>query len=165
MAVTELIFEVEDASGDKATTSVKVISTTTVTLMEGFASGFATALNNIIAGKILSAAASLGVDISALTGNGVGDLADVEHIGKFEFLSLLGFRTKLNIPALSEITLGATTSDSLDQAQVSIAALIAAMEDGVSVTGALIQPCDIGESDLVSVVFAREAFRNSGARR
>jgi hypothetical protein len=165
MAVTELVYEIEDASGDKATTSVKVISTTTVALMTGFATGFATALNNMIAGKILSVAAFLGVDISALTGNLVGANSDVEHIGKFEFLSLGGFRVKVNVPALAEVALGATTSDSLNQSQVDIAAFIAAMEDGVAVTGGLIEPCDVGEDDISDVVFAREAFRNSGARR
>ena len=165
MAVTEMVFEIEDASGDKASTSVKVDAATTVTLMTGFVQGFATALNNIIGGKILSAAAFLGVDISALTGNLIDGDSDVEHVAKFEFLSSGGFRVKVNIPAMDETTLFATSSDSLNQAQTDVAAFIAAMEDGISVTGALIQPCDIGESDLTNVVFARESFRNSGARR
>jgi len=165
MAVTEMVFEIEDASGDVASTSVKVISTTTAANLVGFAAGFATALNNIIAGKILSAAAFLGVDISGLTSNVVLDDSDVEHIGKFEFLSVLGFRVKVNIPCLHETSVMPTNSDAINQADSDVAAFIAAMEDGVSVTGALIEPCDIAESDIVSVVFAREAFRNSGARR
>lgn len=164
MAVIKLVFEVEDATGDKSSTSVNLVSTSTVALITGFAVGFATALNNLIAGVIRSAAAVVGVDISALTGNLVGANSDVEHIGKFEFLSEDGFRMKVNVPALSEVTLGATTSDSLNQAQADIAAFIAAMEDGINVTGALIVPCDVGESDITNVVFAREAFRNSGAR-
>lgn len=164
MATLKLVYEVEDASGDKSSTSVNLISSTTIALATGFAVGFATALNNLIAGVIRSCAAVVGVDISGLTGNGVGVNSDVEHVGKFEFLSLAGFRVKVNVPALSEALLGATVSDSLDQAQVNIAAFIAAMEDGISVTGALITPSDVGESDVTNVVFAREAFRNSGRR-
>lgn len=160
----EIVYDIEDASGDHATTSVKVGDSTSATLLAGFATGFATALNNLIGGIIRSAAAFLRVDPSSLTGNIVGVNSDVEHIGKFEFLTETGFRCKVNIPSLAEVTIGTTTSDVMNQAETNVAAFIAAMEDGVSVTGALIQPCDVGEGDITDVVFAREAFKNSGAR-
>lgn len=164
MAV-EIIYTIEDASGDQATTSVRVGGTPTNAQINGFGAGWATALNNIIAGKIIQAAAFVFANISGLTGNLMSNNADVEHVGKFEFLTVAGNRVKINIPALSEIALGATTSDSLNQANANVAAFIAAMEDGVAVTGGVIQPCDIGEDDITEVIFAREAFRNSGARR
>jgi hypothetical protein len=53
----------------------------------------------------------------------------------------------------------------LNQAETNVAAFIAAMETGIAVTGGTISPCDIGESSIVDTVFAREAFKNSGARR
>jgi len=165
MANLVLVFEIEDASGDKSTTSVQLVNTTTVVNATGFAVAFATALNNLISGIIRSCAAFLGVDISALTDNLMSDTADVEHIGKFEFLTDGGNRVKLNLPCLDEILVGTTTTDAINQSQADVAALIAAMEDGINAGGALIEPCDVGEDDIVSVVFSREAFRNSGARR
>ena len=162
---TEIVFTVRDASGDEASTSVKIGVGTSLVQLNAFSSAWATALNNIIAGKIMGAIAKAVCNISGLTGNLLSDLADVEHVGKFVFLTGQGNRVLCNIPALNEITLGATASDELDQSQASVAAFIAAMEDGISVTGAVIEPCDEGEDDIVSTVFAREAFRNSGAKR
>lgn len=164
MAV-EIIYTIEDASGDQATTQVRVGGTPTNAQLNGFGSGWATAINALIAGKIIGAVAKLLANISGLTANILSGNADVEHVGKFEFLTDAGNRVKINIPALSEIALGATASDSLDQSNANVAAFITAMETGVAVTGGVIAPCDVGEDDIVEVVFAREAFRNSGARR
>lgn len=161
----EIVYTIEDASGDQSTTSVRVGDSTSATLLAGFATGFATALNNIIGGIIRGAAAFLRQDISGLTDNNLGGNSDVEQIGKFEFLTETGTRVKVNVPCLDEVGVGATTSDAINQADANVAAFIAAMEDGVNVTGALIEPCDIGEGDITEVIFAREAFRNSGARR
>lgn len=161
----EIVYTIEDASGDEATTQVRVAGEPTIAGLNGFGAGYATAVNNIIAGIIRSAVAFLKPAFSSITGNNIGALSDVEHIGKFEFVALNGQRVKVNVPALSEIALGATTSDSLDQAQVNVAAFLAAMETGIAVTGGTISPCDIGESSISDTIFAREAFRNSGARR
>lgn len=161
----EIIAEIADATGDKSSTSVRVLSSNTLAQVNGFTVAWVQALDALIAGVIRSVAAFLHVDISGLTGNLVGDSSDVEHIGKFEFRTSSNLRVKVNVPALSEIALGATTSDTLDPAQAQVAAFITAMEDGINAGGALIQPCDIGGDDLSQLVFAREAFRNSGARR
>jgi hypothetical protein len=161
----EIVYTVEDASGDQATTQIRVAGEPTVAGLNGFGAGYATALNNIIAGIIRSAVAFLKPAFSSLTGNLIGADSDVEHIGKFEFVALNGQRVKVNVPCLAEVTIGATTSDSLDQAQVNVAAFLAAMETGIGVTGGTISPCDIGESSISDTVFAREAFKNSGARR
>lgn len=163
--VTEIVFTVRDASGDESETGVKVGGVPTVTQLNAFSSAWATALNNIIAGKIMGAIARQTVNLATLTGNILSNNADVEHTGKFLFLTAQGNRVVCNIPALSEIAIGATTADELNQAQADVAAFIAAIEDGINVTGALIEPCDEGEDDIVSTSFAREAFRNSGAKR
>lgn len=162
---TEIVFTVRDASGDEATTGVKVSGTPTIVQLNAFSSAWATALNNIIAGKVMGAIARQTVSLVSLAGNILSNNADVEHTGKFVFLTGNGNRVLCNLPALSEVAIGATASDELNQAQTDVAAFIAAMEDGVNVTGALIEPCDEGEDDIVSTVFAREAFRNSGAKR
>lgn len=164
MAV-EIIYTIEDRSGTQGTTSVRIGGTPTNAQLNGFGAGWATALNNLIAGKILGAVAAIIANITGLTGNTVGTASDVEHVGKFEFLTDAGDRVKVNIPALGESLVNAFDADELDQGDAQVAAFITAMTDGIAVTGAVIEPCDLGEGDIVDVVFAREAFRNSGKRR
>lgn len=164
MAV-EVVYTIQDKSGDQATTSVKLATGVPIALIQGFAVGFATALNNIIYGKILSAAAYILASVSGLANNTIAAISDVEHIAKFEFLTQGGNRVKVNVPALGENGVQAWGSDELNQAETNVAAFIAAMETGIAVTGGTISPCDIGESSIVDTVFAREAFKNSGARR
>ncbi len=161
----EIVYTIEDSDGDKGTTSVRVADGVTLAGLTGFAVGWATALNNLIRGKILSAVAHLLCNITGLTSNVVAELADVEHLGKFQFITAAGVRVDCNIPALDELNADADVQDELDQSLTPVANFISAMEDGISVSGALIQPCDVGGDSLVSLVFAREGARNSGARR
>jgi hypothetical protein len=161
----EIVYEVEDRSGTMGSTSVRVAGTPTVVQLNGFGAGFATALNNIIGGVIRAAAAFFRADVSGITGNVASSASDVEHIAKFEFLTTGGNRMKVNVPAMDSNIIGGIGSDTLDQLNPQVAAFTAAMINGINVTGAVIQPCDIGEDSLTDVIFAREAFRNSGARR
>lgn len=161
----EIITTIEDRSGDKATTSVYVLDASTVANLNTFAPAWATALNNFIFGKILSMIALILPTITGLTNNTLLDSSDVEHKGKFVFRAQNGIKLECNIPALDEAVVSAYSSDTLDQTNTEVAAFIAAMETGITVTGGTISPCDIGESSIASVVFAREAFTNSGKRR
>jgi hypothetical protein len=161
----EIIATIRDRSGDEATTSVRVPSSSTYAQLGAFAVGWATALNNFIAGKILSVVAYDKPTVSSLTNNTLLDAADVEHIAKFSFLTVGGKRVLFNVPAMNEVTLSSDDSDALDQAVPATAALIAAMLNGIATVGGTISPCDVGEESLTDVLFAREAFKNSGARR
>jgi len=161
----EIITTVEDRSGTKGSTSVKVLDTATLAQLNAFAPLWATALNNVILGKITSVFANLIGSTFGITGNTGTVDADVEHVGKFQFRTATGNRVNINIPALDENAIAAYSSDTLDEAAPEVAAFIAAMETGVTVTGGTISPCDIGEQSIVDTLFAREAFRNSGARK
>lgn len=161
----EITYTIEDKSGTKGTSSVRIADGTTLAGLNGFAASWATALNNLSRGKILGAVAHILANITGLTNNTVVSGADVEHLGKFQFVTAAGIRVDCNIPAIDEAVVGALTPDEIDQSAVSVAAFIAAMEDGINAGGSLIQPCDIGGDSLVSTVFAREGARNSGARR
>jgi len=165
MATISLVYEIEDDDGDLGSTSVRVQDGLLISSLTGFAVGYANALDDLIGGVIRSVSAFVNATTGTLTGNDVGLTSDVEQVGKFEFLSSLGTRVKVNIPAINEPAIVAPGSDALNQSNPAVAAFIAAMEDGINVTGALIEPCDIGGASIVSTVFAREAFRNSGARR
>jgi hypothetical protein len=161
----EIIYTIEDKSGTKGTTSVRVAGEPTLAGLTGFAVGWATALNNLIFGKILGATAHILANISGLSGNTAIVISDVEHLGKFQFATATGIRVDCNIPAINEAVVGTSTPDEIDVAVPQVADFITAMEDGISVSGALIQPCDVGEESLVNLIFAREGARNSGARR
>jgi len=161
----EVVTTIEDRSGDKATTSVNVLDATTLAQLLAFAPLWATALNDIIFGKILSMVAFIKGSTIGFTANTLQPTADVEHIGKFVFQAQNGEKVECNIPALDEAAVSAYSSDTLDEANAEVAAFIAAMETGIAVTGGTISPCDIGESSINTIRFAREAFRNSGKRR
>lgn len=161
----EVICTIQDRSGDEATTSVRLPSSSSLAQLGTFAVAWVNALNNFISGKIISAVAYLQPTTATLTNNTLLDTADVEHVAKFSFLAVGGSRVLFNVPAMNEVTLSSDDSDSLDQATPATAALIAAMLNGIATTGGTIAPCDIGELSLTDVLFAREAFKNSGARR
>jgi len=161
----EVVTTIEDRSGDKATTSVHVLDASTIANLATFAPAWATALNLVIFGKIISMAAILRPSMGSLSNNTATSESDVEHVGKFVFRAQNGVRVECNIPALDEDAVAAYGSDELDQSDTNIAAFIAAMETGISVTGGTISPCDNGESSIALTVFAREAFKNSGKRR
>lgn len=160
----EITYTIEDKSGTKGTTSVRVADGATLAGLTGFAASWATALNNVIRGKILSAVAHILANISGLTSNVATSFSDVEHLGKFQFLTASGIRVGCNIPSIDETLTNALNTDELDQSATGVAAFLTAMEDGINAAGALIQPCDVGGDSIVSTVFAREGARNSGAR-
>ncbi|HEY9658563.1 MAG TPA: hypothetical protein V6C65_08945 [Allocoleopsis sp.] len=160
-----LIYTIEgDTQGEKSTTSLSLFDGNLLDSLQKFAVAFATILNSAIMGKILDAFLVFDVDISGLTGNTLSDASDVEEVAAFEFGTAENNRIKLNIPGLQEAKVIADTHE-LDTADTDVAAIIAMMEDGLAVTGGTIEPCDIGEDDIVDTFFAREQFRNSGSRR
>lgn len=161
----EVVTSIEDRSGDEATTSVWVLDASTIANLNTFAPLWATAMNDIILGVIRSVFAIIRPSITGLTSNVLEPTADIEHKGKFLFVSQIGTKVEINIPCLDEVAVNAYGSDTIDQSIAEVAAFIAAMESGVTVTGGTISPCDIGESSIASTRFARESFKNSGKRR
>lgn len=161
----EIIATVQDRSGTTGTTSVHVQSASTMAQLLAFAPLWATALNDLIFGKILGVIAYILGSTVGITNNGGALNSDVEHVGKFVFRTVSNVKVQFNIPALDEDLVGAYDSDTIDQSVTEVAALIAAMESGIAVAGGTISPCDIGEVSIIDTVFAREAFKNSGARR
>lgn len=160
----EIIYTIEgEVKGETATTSIKLAATELAAKISGFAVAFATLLNNIIFGKILSAVYVIDIDISAVTSNTFTPAADVEEIAALQFRAGQ-YLTDVNVPGLSELDVLADTH-LVDQASTSIAALISMLEDGIAVTGGTVTFCDEGEEDIDTLVYAKEEKRNSGKRR
>lgn len=162
---TEIIYTLEDADGDEATTSARFTEDAADTAtLEELALAYGGALTNIVIGSIKAAIAVLKPVISGLTSNILQAGSAVERQGKFEFVTADGHRVKFNLPCLLESTGQGAGSDSLNLADPEVAALISAFEDGIDVGAVTIQPCDIGENPIVGTLFARESHKNSGAR-
>lgn len=163
----EVVTEITDGDGDKSSTSIWVQTGTTLVQLLAFAPLWATALNDMISGKIRAMFAVVPASTVTITDNSGALTSDVEHVAKFQFrvLSNPQVRVNVNIPALDETAMDVSTTDLIDQADTEVAAFIAAMESGIAVTGGTISPCDIGEGQITEVIFAREGFNNSGARR
>lgn len=160
---TDLIYSVEDADGDVATTAVKLPSSASLVDLQEFSEAQATLMDAILDGKIIGAGASFNVDVSGLTVNLSSGADDVEDVGSFQFRTVDGRPVIVNVPGIDEnkVIVGA---DDLNQVDVDIAAFIAMMTNGLSVTGGTIIPCDVGEDDITTIDYARERFRASGKR-
>lgn len=161
----EIITEVEDRAGKRATSSVFILDTFLRAQVELFALQWSQIIDDIILGVIRSVTAILHVDISALTNNTPTASSDVEEVGAFEFVTTDGNRVKCNVPGINELLVNNDTGQ-IDTGQTAISNLISMFEDGISVTGGiLIHPTDIGSDDIVGTLLAEERFRNSGRRR
>lgn len=152
-----------DVGNEDATHSVYLPTSFSIAQYTTFSAGLATALNNLIQGKILQATLSLVVDVSALTDN-VSYLGDIEEKGYFQFLDANGDTVDLSIPALNESLVVPTTHE-LDQTETAISDIVTAMTGGIAVTGGTIIPCGVAETDIVGLIVAEESFISSGKRR
>lgn len=161
MAVAfEVVYELTDESGGKAETAIKLPTSFTLTQFTEFGRAMALLVNNIVEGIVSGAGLRVAVDISGLTGNILDASADVEDVGAFQYATADNRPVRLNVPGISE-TMVIAGSDDLDTAHVNIAALNTAMISGIAVTAATIQPTDIAEEDIETLVFARERFRST----
>lgn len=160
----KLVAEIQDRSGDKGSTSLWLPDAATIANVTTFAVAWATALNDIITGKILGIWLYNLLSVAPLTDNTLQPAADVEHAAKFKFRTVNNKPVMVILPAVDEDVIAAYSSDELDQSDTQTAAFIAAMTSGIAVTGGTIAPCDVGEGSIAAVVFARESFKNSGKR-
>jgi len=149
-----------DNKGKTSFTKVKVPNGFSISDYGEFGVAMGQLLANISTGRISNVSFSVGIDLSGATIKAVASgLSDIAQKAFFGFsTAVAGFRTKMKIPALSEVKV-VVGSDTLDQADADVAAFISAMEVGIVVTGGTIQPTDIRENDVISTDYAREIFR------
>lgn len=165
MALTvDIVYEYTDDSGDTAEQVVNLPQGFTITQFREFAQSMAQIIDVIVHGLISNASLRFSYDMSGLTANLATVSSDVEDVGAFVFNTNEGRLVQLNIPALDESFVIAQ-DDSIDLSDPTVAAFVAAMTDGLAVTGGTIQPCDVAEDDIVSVESSRERFRSTARRR
>lgn len=159
----EIVYDIRDRRNKKASTSVRIVNATEAQT-DAFANAWADAIDNLIGGVIRGAAALLKVDISGLSSNVASSGSDVEEILECDFRTAAGNKVIVTIPGILETLINNDTGE-LNQAAPAAAAFIAMMEDGITAGGTLVQPCDVGNEDIVSTRYARERSRNSGTSK
>lgn len=165
MALTyEVIYSIEDDSGEVSTTAIKINPGNTIAQYTEFGAAMATLIDALVDGKTIAADLAIGVDLSALSLNLLVGTADVEEIGAFQFTTTENRLVNLNIPGITD-NLVLEGSDDLDVTHASVGAIITAMETGIAVTGGTIAPCGKGEDSITIIKSARERFRSSGSRK
>lgn len=160
----EIIYKIVDRRNRSATTSVKVVTGSSEASVTGFATAWADAIDNLINGVIRSASALLGVDISALVGNVAASSSDVEEVGSFQFETAEGIVVDVNIPAFDETLINNDTGQ-IDQTLTAVQNFTTMMLDGITVSATLVEPVDVGDTDLIKLNYAKERSRNSGSRK
>lgn len=163
MALTfDLVFTVEDEKGKQSDTTVNVPTTFSLTAYTEFAQACANVIDDLIGGILVACILQVLADISGLTGNVRVQASDVEEKGHFKFRTVAGRSVDVKIPGFDESLMTAGTDD-IDTTTVAVNAFVNMMEDGLSVTGGTIIPCDVDEDDILGLEFARESYvpRNS----
>lgn len=163
VAALEIIVSIEDNDGDVGTTTLKVPNGFSLAQYAEFGAAMSGIMDDFIGGRISGADLCFTADLSALNFNFLDGSADVEDLGAFQFRTGDGRPVRMNVPGLIEAVVPAG-SDDINVADPLIAPLTAMMTDGLAVTGGTIQPCDVGEDDIVGLESARERFRASGSR-
>lgn len=165
MAVAfEMIFTASDDKGKQGTTTVNLPRTFSLVDYTTFGAAMATVIDATLAGRVERAELCLGVDLSALNNNNAAVSGDVENVGHFQFTTVNGRPVKVNVPALDDSMVQPNSND-INQVTFPIQQFTDAMELGINVGGTFIQPCDVGQDDIIDLEIAREEFRASGSRR
>lgn len=157
-----LRFDFVDDKNGKSHTNVKVPTGFTIANYLEFGQGMAQLLSNLSAAQITRASVTFAIDLSTAVIKAVASgLSDVAQKAFFMFRSAVaGFYNRLKLPAFSESKI-ISGSDSVDTSDPDVSAFIAAMENGLSVTGGTIAPSDDRENDLAALHIAKEQFRRT----
>jgi hypothetical protein len=153
-------FDFVDNKGKTSFTKIRIPNGYSIPQYIEFGQAMAQTLTNISACRVTGSSATFSIPLAGLTLKTIANvLADTAQKAYFSFSSAVnGFFKRVRIPTFDE-TKTNETSDTIDEIDLDVAAFIAAMENGIVVTGATISPCTERVQDLVSLADTREVFR------
>jgi len=156
-------FDLIDNKGKTSFTKIRVPTGFSIAQYIEFAQGAAQVIANTSNCKITSVSLTFGIDLTGLgLATVASGLADIYQKFRFQFnTAISGFKAKFQIPASSE-SLVTSGSDAVNIADVDVAAFIAAMNNGIVVTGGTVAFADNRGMDITSLQFAREVHRRKG---
>jgi hypothetical protein len=153
-------FDFIDNKGKTSFTKIRVPNGFSIPQYTEFGLAMGQLVSNVSACRITSSSVTFSLSLSGLALKVVANvLADTAQKGYFAFLSAVnGFFKRVRIPTFDE-TKTNEASDTIDTLDADVAAFVAAMENGIVVTGGTIQPSTERMQDLVSLSDTREVFR------
>lgn len=153
-----ILYSIQDAKGLTSTMEINIPTATTLANATTFAQAMAGLLNAVTTGVltrigvVLSVALPGGIRTGALTNS------DTEEGARFQFRTSGGNFTAFRVPTFLE-TLIQSNSRAVDLEDTDVAALVTAMEDGISG----VNPVDKRNEDVTALTSAREQFQSSRA--
>jgi len=161
LAVT-VRFDLVDDKDKTSFTKIRVPVTFSLAQYAEFGTAAAQLIANISICKITGGSLTFAIDLSGLGLRTVASIAsDIAEKAAFIFgTAVTGFAAKLRLPTFNE-NLVPPGSDAIDLVDADVAAFVAAMEDGIVVTGDTIQPTDDRVNDITGVTQAREVKRRT----
>ena len=160
MAAVAVHFTILDAKGKSSKTTIHVPTGFSIAQYLDFGAAAAEIISQIAEGQITEVSVSYPLTLSGATIR-AGALAAAD-IFKKAFIqarsAVSGLIGKFFIPTFDEVNC-VINSDQLDFADTQVAALVSIIEDGVNVSGEIVQPIDLRGNDLVEVSIARKQFR------
>lgn len=150
-------YRVQDAKGNTSTVTISLPGTVALADVNGFIDATAALIDSLINGKITDCGYTVNVDLPAGLSAIANAFSDVQEKARFAFRSVNRFLKAVGIPTFSE-TKYLANSALVDQADVSVAAFVTMMEDGITVNGHVVQPCDIRGEDIATLESAVEAW-------
>lgn len=153
-------FDFIDGKGKTSFTKISVPTGFSIAQYVEFGQAMGQLIATISAGQVTGASATVSLDLSTATLKSViSNVSDAGQKGYFKFASAVtGFARKIFLPTFREDMIVAG-SDSIDTTDTDVAAFVAAMEDGIVVTGGTISPTDNRSNDLAVLTTAKEMFR------
>ena len=165
LAITITVYFVDDKS-KKTSTDVKVPTGFSIAQYQEFAVGAAQVIKNCSGCEITGVSIAFGLDLSSagLT-NIANTTADIAAKGFFKLSSAVaGFFAKFNIPTFDQSNLVIAGTDTIDETDTAVAAFIAGLEGGYTITSGNMAPTDKRGNDLVdTTIAAQRFFAKSGA--
>jgi len=149
-----------DAKGKTSFTKIRVPTGFSIGQYIEFILAMCQLIITNIGARITGASITFSISLAGLSLKTVaGALSDIAQKGYFAFTTTTnGFFKRLRIPTFDEANINAD-SDTISEVDVNVAAFIAAMENGIVVTGGTVQPTDERLHDIQSLSDAREVFR------
>lgn len=154
-------FSIQDAKGKVSVTKINFPDTQTKDELSAWAVTAATALNDIITGKILSAGIGFEVSLSGATIRSAPlATSDVEEGARFIWRSLVGAITQFRLPTFDEAKMLSGTQQ-VDLADTDVDAFEGLITIGNGAGAGWAHPSDDHGSDIVALESARESFTST----
>lgn len=160
MAAISIHFTIVDESNKSSKTTIHVPTGFSLSNYLAFGQAAAQLIANINEGQITEVSVSYPLDISGASIRATA-LAAADLFKKVFFQAtsaVSGLLGKFFIPTYDEVN-NIVGSKNVDLADPDVAAFVSLIEDGVNVSGEIVQPQDLRENDLEVVTIAREVFR------